>query len=257
LRGALMPEVINAGVRIHYSVQGDGPPLLLHHGSGSNGAAWLKLGYAKPLRERYRLVLIDARGHGQSDKPHDRASHTLALRVGDVIAVLDALDIPEVHFFGYSMGGWIGFGMAELAPKRLRSLVIGGAHPFADPFVSDVELAEARDAEGFIRAMESVLGERVSDDTRRFLLRNDAPAVIASLKERTPLDRVLAQIDVPALLFAGTADRRHDLVEQAAARIRRATFVSLPGCNHLQTLANAEQVLPHLQRFLQVASAPE
>ncbi|MGC4092932.1 MAG: hypothetical protein QM756_34615 [Polyangiaceae bacterium] len=45
-----MPQVVHGGVRIHYSVQGEGAPLVLHHGSGSNGAAWIEHGYAKPLR---------------------------------------------------------------------------------------------------------------------------------------------------------------------------------------------------------------
>lgn len=244
-----MPKVVNGDVRIHYSVQGEGPAVLLHHGSGSNAAAWLHHGYARALRERYRLILLDARGHGQSDKPHELAAHSLADRVADVIAVLDALQVPRVHFVGYSMGGWIGYGLAKLAPERVRSLVIGGAHPFFDPVIAEVDAA-ASEPDDFIRAMEAVLGERVSSETRRFLLHNDPRAVLASLSQRVPLEAVLARIEVPCLLFAGSEDRRYRLVERAAAQIRAATFFSLPGCGHLEAFARAEQVLPHLERFL-------
>ena len=66
-----------------------------------------------------QLILLDARGHGASDKPHDPAAYDLRLRVGDVTAVLDDLEIRRADYFGYSMGGWIGFGLAKHAPVRL------------------------------------------------------------------------------------------------------------------------------------------
>ena len=77
------------------------------------------------------MILVDARGHGGSDKPHDEASYTLDQRVADVTAVLDAERIEKAHFWGYSMGGWVGFGMAKYAPHRVNALIIGGQHPFA------------------------------------------------------------------------------------------------------------------------------
>jgi pimeloyl-ACP methyl ester carboxylesterase len=244
-----MPEILNAGVKIHYSVQGEGPPLLLHHGSGSNGAAWIQLGYARALREQHRLILIDARGHGQSDKPYAPEAHSLEARVSDVIAVLDALELSAVHFLGYSMGGWIGFGLAALAPARLRSLAVGGAHPFLDSVTAQLD-PDATEPDRFIEAMELVLGEPVPTETRQFLLRNDSRAVLASLRERVPLDDVLRRIEVPCFLFAGSDDRRHHLVKRAAAEISGARFVSLPGRGHLGALAHSNEVLPHLQRFL-------
>lgn len=64
-----MPEVVHGEVRIRFSVQEEAPPLVLHHGAGSNRTTWIRHGYAKALRQRYQLILIDARGHGQGDKP--------------------------------------------------------------------------------------------------------------------------------------------------------------------------------------------
>ncbi|HWA72714.1 MAG TPA: alpha/beta hydrolase [Polyangiaceae bacterium] len=249
-----MPHVVHAGVRIHYSVVGEGPPLVLHHGSASNGASWIHHGYVKPLREHYRLILLDARGHGQSDKPRTREAHSLALRVGDVTAVLDALELPRAHFFGYSMGGWIGFGMARHAPSRLESLVIGGAHPFAGPVIQNFlpresHAAEELDEQTFVSALERVLGEPVSGETRRFLVRNDWRAVLASLEERVALDDVLPRIAVRTLLFSGSDDRRHEGACRAASQIRGAEFVSLPGQGHLGALASAEYLLPRLLAF--------
>src|SRR4051812_9895736 len=79
-RGGLMPYVTNDGVRIHYAVEGDGPPLLLHHGFTIDLTAWYAWGYVDALKEEYRLILIDARGHGASDKPHDPAAYEMDLR---------------------------------------------------------------------------------------------------------------------------------------------------------------------------------
>jgi pimeloyl-ACP methyl ester carboxylesterase len=64
-----MPTTINDGLRIHYEVVGSGEPLLLYHGLTGSGERWRDTGYIAGLAEAYRLILIDARGHGQSDKP--------------------------------------------------------------------------------------------------------------------------------------------------------------------------------------------
>ena len=83
------------------------------------------------LKGDYRLILVDARGHGQSDKPQDPSAYGLEKRVADVTSVVDAMGVAKAHFWGYSMGGWIGFGMAKYAPDRVDRLVIGGSHPYA------------------------------------------------------------------------------------------------------------------------------
>ena len=126
-----MPYADNGGIRIHYEVEGTGPALLLQHGITQCVEDWFECGYVVALRPRYRLILVDARGHGQSDKPHDAASYALDSRVADVVAVMDAVGVKRAHFWGYSMGGYIGFGMAKHAPQRINALVIGGQHPFA------------------------------------------------------------------------------------------------------------------------------
>lgn len=248
-----MPEAVHGDVRIRFSVQGEGPPLLAHHGAGSNRTTWIRHGYAKALRERFRVILVDARGHGQSTKPTADEAHSLELRVGDVTAVLDELGITRAHYLGYSMGGWIGFGMALLAPERLSSLAIGGAHPFADPAFAELEPSHGRDRAAFLRGMELVVGEALDAETRELLAQNDWPAVMASLRQRAPLEAVLSQIAVPCWLFAGTADRRFELIERAERAIAGAELLGLPGLGHLQAFAAAPQVLPPLLAFLQRA----
>jgi pimeloyl-ACP methyl ester carboxylesterase len=86
-----MPYAINADVRIHYQVVGTGPPLVLHHWTFSSLDAWYELGYVDALANEHRLILIDSRGHGRSDAPHDTAAYRPEARVGDIVAVLDEL----------------------------------------------------------------------------------------------------------------------------------------------------------------------
>src|ERR1700752_4618190 len=93
----------NNGVRIHYETIGEGRPLVLHHGTSGSGADWIDLGFVSALRAGRQLILIDSRGHGQSDKPHDPAAYDLALRVADVVSVLDQLGHQKADFLGYSL----------------------------------------------------------------------------------------------------------------------------------------------------------
>jgi pimeloyl-ACP methyl ester carboxylesterase len=84
-----MPFVTNQGVRIHYETIGNGPVLVMHHGTTGSGADWIDRGYVDALKADHQVILPDARGHGQSDKPHDPTAYDLALRTSDVVAVLD------------------------------------------------------------------------------------------------------------------------------------------------------------------------
>ena len=130
-----MPYADNDGVRIHYRVEGQGPPLVLQHGFSESVVDWYEAGYVDALRSDYRLILIDARGHGASDKPHDPDAYELERRVTDVVAVLDGLAIKKAVFWGYSMGGWIGFGTATArrpgSPRGGGRLVAGSYVPHA------------------------------------------------------------------------------------------------------------------------------
>src|SRR5262249_20415281 len=152
-----MPYVNHSGVRIHYELEGTGAPLVLQHGFTQSLKGWYACGYVDALKAHFRLLLIDARGHGESDKPHDPAAYALSLRVGSVVAVLDALALDRAHYWGYSMGGGIGFGMAKYAPERLRSLVIGGAHPYENKVPAASRL-DGSDPDAFLAALFGRLG---------------------------------------------------------------------------------------------------
>ena len=121
---------------------------MLQHGFTESVVDWYESGYVERLRSDYRLILIDARGHGASDKPHDPDAYLLNRRVSDVVAVLDASDIAKALFWGYSIGGWIGFGIAKYAAERVHALVIGEQHPYARSMRSLQQMVQRGIAQG-------------------------------------------------------------------------------------------------------------
>jgi len=246
-----MPFVPSAGRRIHYEVSGTGPDLLLHHGFTSSSQAWRFFGFTEVLQQHYRVIAIDALGHGLSDKPHDTAAYTLRQRTEDVLAILDDLDIDQVNYCGYSLGGWVGYGMVRHARHRLQSLILGAAHPYADTSWDAFKGLDGTDPAAFINAFESVLNERISAEVKMMIRANDLQALAAAAQQqRASMEELLPLIDMPALMFCGDADARHAAVKRCTALLPRASFVSLPGVTHFGGLMQSKLVLPPVLDFL-------
>jgi pimeloyl-ACP methyl ester carboxylesterase len=179
-----MPYANSGGVRIHYHLEGAGQPLILQHGFTGSLQGWHNNGYVEVLKHDYQLILIDARGHGASDKPHDPKAYDMQLRAADVVAVLDDLNIRQAHYLGYSMGGRMGFGLAKYAPARCHSLLIGGMHPYRwgqdilDQRANDLKRGMA----AYVAAIETQ-GESLDPEYKSHLLASDPEALIASTLE--------------------------------------------------------------------------
>ena len=246
-----MPYARNEGVRIRYEVEEEGPALVLQHGFSESVIDWYEAGYVEALRPDYRLILIDARGHGASDKPHDPDAYVLNRRVADIVAVLDALGIAKVLYWGYSMGGWIGFGLAKYAKERVRALVIGGQHPYARSMGALREMVQRGIAQGggaFVAGMEEMFGPESAERKER-LLSADLKAYLALAQDRPGLDDILATMLIPCFLYAGEVDPIYPEVKACSQLIPRVTFFSLPGLNHCDAYTRSELVLPRVTGF--------
>jgi len=95
-----MPYSNNDGIKIYYEIEGSGPDLILAHGFSSTGEDWRELGYVEQLCQHYRLILVDARGHGKCDKPHDPKAYAPEFRVKDYLTVLNDLGVSKAHYWG-------------------------------------------------------------------------------------------------------------------------------------------------------------
>ncbi|EIJ46911.1 esterase lipase superfamily protein [Herbaspirillum sp. GW103] len=246
-----MPFALSDNRKIHYQVEGRGPSLLLHHGFTSSLEAWRFFGFTAVLREHYQVIQFDALGHGQSDKPHDPAAYTQVQRCRDALAVLDAVGIERTHFFGYSLGGWVGYGLVRHAPERLHSLILGAAHPYEDRSWDGFHGIDGRDPEAFIATFEGLLDEQISAQVKMLIRANDLEALAAAAQQPRPSQEdLLARMDLPCLLFCGDADARHAAVQRTAALLPQGEFVSLPGVTHFGGLMQSALVLPPVLSFL-------
>ena len=118
------------GTKIHYlEIAGKGSPVILIHGYTANAEGkWVKSNIAQTLAKNHRVIAIDARGHGKSDKPHDPAKYGPAM-AKDVIELMDHLKIPKAHIHGYSMGGAILTQILARHQDRVITAIYGGSGP--------------------------------------------------------------------------------------------------------------------------------
>ncbi len=259
-----MPYANNNGVRIHYETDGSGLPLMLQHSFSSSLDNWYKNGYAEVLRKDYKLILVDARGHGKSDKPHSVEDYRSDIVAGDYTAILDELEIQKAHFFGYSMGGRIGFqSLARHALSRLSSLIIGGATPYGTRTQAEREeyamrlkalkLGAEKGMDAYIANFyEKAYGPMPPAD-RAEALKNDPQALFAirqAYEEWPSSGDIIAKLGIPVMVFCGGADPRFEMAEECVKRIRNAVFVPFAGLGHIQVMVRSELVLPHVKKCL-------
>lgn len=115
------------GTKIAYGVDGEGPPILLIHGfASSREQNWRATGWIERLgREGFRVVSLDLRGHGHSEKPHDPAAYG-AHMLDDILAVMQAAAVPDAFVIGYSMGAMLTVRLLMVHPQRVRRAVAAG-----------------------------------------------------------------------------------------------------------------------------------
>jgi pimeloyl-ACP methyl ester carboxylesterase len=252
------------GIRIAYRVEGSGPALVLVHGTALSQAIWRGFGYVRELAADFTTVTLDLRGHGRSDKPHERAAYRAESLVSDVLAVLDEAGIDRAHYLGYSLGGRVGFSLAATHPERMLSFVSAGGSPRIAPdsfdrvfFPGCVEALETGGMAGFIDGWERS-GAVLDASTRAAFNANDALALAAYMRESQNdpgvSDAALAGIHQPTLLLVGSKDRRTlRASEDALATLPNATLRVLEGATHGGTLRHPD-ARPAIREFLAKAS---
>ena len=167
-----------------------------------------------------------------------------------VTSVVDAMGVARAHFWGYSMGGWIGSGMAKYAADRL---VIGGSHPYArdqSPARQFLRAHLGDSNDEFISAPENRFGSRVSVARKGRLGAVDRKAFLVLSRDRPELSDILVGMRMPTCLYASDADPLCAQAKTATRFIPSAVFFSLPGLTHPEAFQNCDLVLPKVVEFL-------
>ncbi len=176
------------------------------------------------------------------------------LRASDVVTVLDALGVEQTHYLGYSMGGRIGFDTAVLAPERLRSLLIGGSHPYAvDGQV--VHAPQFRDGMAAWLERQPLPEHILTPSLRAQVLANDPEALMAASVYRPSLEDILPTLTMPCLAYVGGDDPARPQVEDWVKVAPRATLTILPGLDHWAGMYRSDLVLPHVRALLERAAS--
>lgn len=211
----------------------EGPPVILHHGFGANAELnWVGAGIAKALEAAGRkVVAIDARGHGRSDKPHDPAFYGEARMAADVSELADHIGAESFDLVGYSMGAIVSLICATREP-RIRRLVIGGVGDgilemggVDTRVVDNKAIIAALMAESAAQAPAAARGFRLLADATggdRKALAAQAASVHA---ERIPLEKITAQ----AMVLVGVDDPLAARPERLAQAVAGAKLVRTPG----------------------------
>lgn len=210
------------------------PPVVLHHGFSASGPInWKAPGIVDTLvAAGRRVVAIDARGHGASDKPHDPAFYGEARMARDVSELIDHLGVPAIDLAGYSMGAIVSLICAS-QERRVRRLVTGGVgegvvatggvdtrHVPSDAIVQALLVEDVSMIEHPAAAPFRLFADAIGADRK-------ALAAQASVVHATPI--ALDRITAPALVIAGDDDPLAVHPERLAAAIPGARSLVVGG----------------------------
>ncbi len=224
------------GIKIHYLTTGtSGSWVVLVHGYSDNAQRmWFATGIAPALAKNHRVVALDNRNHGQSDKPVPGGSG----RAQDVVELMDHLKIQKAHIHGYSMGGGITGQLLGMIPGRFITAGFGGSGmQETDPKLraqavamdDALPKAEGADAAGMERFRARVASSRPAN----------SPPVSAT---PNPVD--LTRLNIPILAVNGTFDSPYAKTQRLWREARVFQNVLLEGKTHLTAIATGANTPP-------------
>ena len=221
------------GVGIAYMTAGDGPDALLLHGfAADHRVNWVAPGVVDALVVAGRRVIaLDARGHGESDKPHDPAAYENDAMKLDAMALLDHLGVEAVDVIGYSMGALVSTRVVPDEP-RTRSCVLGGIGGRVKGTRGFSDERRARISEAFETGDPSTITDPAARAFRAFADQTGADRLaLAAIQRAATLEARtrLADFRVPTLVIVGDDDAIAGPPQGLADRIPGAVAKSIKG----------------------------
>jgi 3-oxoadipate enol-lactonase len=261
-----MPTVKVGDIRIYYEARGRGDPLVLIPGYASDNTSFFR--QIPGLAENYRVIAIDNRGTGLSDKPD--IPYSMEMMAKDTAGLLDSLGIRKAHFYGISMGGPIAEHVALCYPEMTASLILACAYCGAKHDVKPDQAAidaiysmQGTPEERAMRLLPFLFSQEFisnkMDVIQQFGLlyfKNYPPPHVfkrqqEAIKMVDTYDR-LPEIGAPTLVIAGTEDKLvpPENSRILASRIPGAESIALKGVGHFLSVEAPEAANKAIHGFL-------
>lgn len=254
-----MPYSTRNGLRIHYDVCGEGPPMVLVHANPFDRRLWLH--QAARYAARFRVVNIDIRGYGYSDKPETR--FTLADMLADVFGVCDDEAIDTAVFMGVSVGSGIAMLAALEHPRRTRAIVLVGGSSDGPANVEAIVRGIHQEtlADDLLRMMRSYVAPAFAASAtgdyllRLFIERTDtlsAASIANVFRARGSCDMTarLPDLRVPTLVVNGALDNSLARGKRTASLIPGARHATIADAGHACVLEKPAEFDAHVASFL-------
>ncbi len=242
------------GVKIHYVERGEGTPVLLIHGFTANiQLQWVMPGLFDLLSKHYRVIALDNRGHGRSEKPLDPAQYGIEM-VEDQVRLLDHLGIKQAHVVGYSMGGFITCKLLTEHPDRVLTATLGGAGWRQKGGPDDqmlIELADSLDSGQGMGPLIRFLNppgrpgptpEQLQQVNQMVMLLNNPKALAAVIRRWEELlvsEEKIRGNTRPVLALIGENDPLKAGVDAMVGIMPNLEVVVLPGADHMSAFGEA------------------
>ena len=236
----MMQKFNSRGVEIAFVDEGAGPPLFLIHGFASNHRVnWVATGWTKILLEAgYRVIALDNRGHGESQKLYDPSQYSASIMADDAAHLIEHLGLGQVAVMGYSMGARISAFLTMQRPDLVSRAVFAGLAermvlgvPGSEAIAVGLEAADARDVADPGARSFRIFAEQTKSDLAALA------ACIRSSRVKIKAE-ALAAIKVPVLVVAGEVDEVAGEVQPLVDMIPGAKGVVLPARNHMNAVGD-------------------
>jgi 3-oxoadipate enol-lactonase len=245
--------------QLFFETIGDGVPLTLLHGYPLDHSIWQDV--AAGLKNEARIIMPDLRGQGKSPAP--AGTYLMEDLAGDILQILDRLNIEKTIIAGHSMGGYVALALAKIHPERLSGLALVASHAYADSTEKKqarLDSIERIQREG-VQPILAPMAEKLSKDPgviercRALAAGASAQGIIgtlAGLAAREDAAEVFFSLEIPAMLISGLEDQINppSVNREMARAMKTPRLVEIEGAGHMPMLEKPEQVIQAFKSFI-------
>jgi pimeloyl-ACP methyl ester carboxylesterase len=248
-------------LNVHRTGNGDKPSLVMLHGITDDGLCWTRSAHA--LEDEYDIVMIDARGHGDSDKPV--TGYRPGDHAADLAGVITRLDLKRPTLVGHSMGGMVAAHAAAMYPQHLRGICLLDP-PFRDPHTAlgeeerkkwreEITQRNGMTIEDLAQLMAAAGWDETDLKTWAVSKQKVSPEVVEyTASAHTPWRELLPRIELPVLLMTGDVEKgaiiTPEIAEEAVSLLVKGKLHPVNGVGHNIQREHFADYMAALREFL-------